>query len=143
MDFQTKKTPPAVLFFDDECLVCNRFIQFVLNQDRERGLFRFAALQSELGQSLLKKKNLREYPAETRMLLEGQEVHSQSTAFLQVLQQLGGFWKIISWLKIIPVDLRDLVYRWFARNRYRFGKARGQCTIPSVRQRTYFINPKV
>ena len=128
-----------ILFFDDDCLVCNGFARFVLAQDKGRDSFRFAALQSERGQAVKIKAGDQLGDQESMILQIGQRWYTRSTALAHILRQLGGGWRILGWiLSGIPIPLRDGVYNWIARNRYRLGKKR-MCTLLSPEERRYFL----
>jgi len=114
----------AVILFDGVCNLCNASVRFVTDRDPRRH-FAFASLQSDEAGRLL---SARDYPGATRelgsvLLVEGNRVHERSVAALGVARQLGGAWPLVSALVIVPRPIRDAVYDWIARNRYRwFGR---------------------
>ena len=142
MDSTIKKTDsPSIIFFDDDCLVCNGFVQFVLRQDDGRGAFRFASLSSSNGQDIAQQVAEKIGPEkETLVLREHGQVYTQSTALLKIFRKLGGLWLLCYPLILLPARLRDLGYDLFSRNRYRFGKAKTSCVLLSPEQREYFIS---
>lgn len=138
MDSMTK---PALLYFDDQCLVCNGFVQFVLAQDKNRGNFRFASLHSPGGRQVLEGLEVELEDRETMILVEDGQTFVQSSALLKVLRRLGGGWRLWYPLMGVPERIRDFCYQLFSKNRYRFGKNETACMLIRPEQRKYFANP--
>lgn len=132
------KTQAPTIFFDDECLVCNGFVHFLLDHDRDRGSFRFAGLQSAAGQAIAPAIKAQVGDQETIALLENGRVYTQSTALLKILKQLGGPWKLFYPLIFVPSRFRDFFYDLFSKNRYRLGKVERHCLLLQPHQRKYF-----
>jgi predicted DCC family thiol-disulfide oxidoreductase YuxK len=119
-----------ILLFDGVCILCSGIVKFVIKRDSQYK-FKFAALQSEAGQSLLMKYNLPTNDTDTFVLIENGKSYLRSTAGLKVLKHLGGLWSIVYVLIIVPAPIRDFIYGLIARSRYRvFGK-KDQCMIPT------------
>jgi predicted DCC family thiol-disulfide oxidoreductase YuxK len=109
-----------VVIFDGYCNLCSGTVRFFSRRNSNRS-FRFLAGQSTEGIELLKKYDLAS--PETIVFIDAGKVYAESTAVLRMSAQLGYPWKFISYLKIIPVSIRDAIYRIMARNRYTwFGK---------------------
>ncbi|MGJ7498590.1 thiol-disulfide oxidoreductase DCC family protein [Variovorax sp. RT4R15] len=128
-----------IVVFDAQCLLCNGWVQFLLRHDR-RGVFRFASIQSEAGQALLAKAGLAVDGLQTLLLIDGERSWQHTGAIFRVLSALGWPWRLawIGWL--VPVQLRDPLYRLLARNRYRvFGRLE-QCAMPPADYRIRFLN---
>jgi len=131
--------PPAhpVIFFDGVCGMCNRFVDLVLRADR-RARFRFAPLQGETARRLL--PPLSGDPAEWSMLyLDERGLHEQSDASLEVYRRLGGRWSILALARFVPRFVRTPVYRWIARNRYKWFGRREACRVPAPGERDRFL----
>jgi predicted DCC family thiol-disulfide oxidoreductase YuxK len=134
--------PPAVLYFDGVCNLCNRFIDFLIRHDRV-GRFRYASQQGESFAALLER-----YPAlrtvDTLVLVvqrgAGETVYKKSSAALTAMSRLPGLWKLAGVLKAVPLPLRDLVYDWVARNRYGWFGKRASCRLPSPQERALFLD---
>lgn len=128
----------AIVLFDGVCHFCNGAVQFIIQHDR-RGYFRFASLQSDTGKSLLAgRPDLQNL--DSIVLAEGGRFYTESTAVLRIAGKLDGLWKAFGLLIVFPPALRNPVYRWFARRRYRwFGKAR-TCMIPAPEIRDRFLD---
>ncbi|MFC0271011.1 thiol-disulfide oxidoreductase DCC family protein [Metabacillus herbersteinensis] len=128
-----------VLLFDGVCNFCNNTINFVIRHDK-KGRFRFAALQSEVGQDLLTKHQLPNTDFDSFVYLDHSTVYTKSTATLHVLKGIGGFWSLFYVLIVIPNPLRDQVYLWIAKNRYKWFGKRDQCMIPTPEVRKRFLS---
>ena len=119
-----------IILFDGYCNLCDHSVQFVIRNDPQKQ-FKFAALQSEIGQQLLKKGGLLGLGNNTFILIESDQYYTHSTAALRVLRLLGGYWPYLYSLRIIPPFLRDAVYRFVARYRYRFWGKKDECMMPT------------
>lgn len=126
-----------ILFFDGVCGLCNRVVDRLLRADR-RGVLRFAPLQGKTARRLLP-----DPPADPAgwsvVLRDADGVHQQSAAALRVCRHVGGWYRLLLPLRLIPRALRDPVYRWIARNRYRWFGRRDACRLPSPAERERFL----
>lgn len=127
--------PGPVLFFDAECGLCNRCVRLLLRIDRNRRL-RFAPLQGPAGQSLLLAQGLPTDDFDSMILVSDWSLRERSSyllrtdAALEALRVVGGGWRTIAWLRIIPAWLRDSFYRVVARCRYRIWGEWKPCPLP-------------
>ncbi len=127
-----------ILLFDGVCNFCNASVNFVIDHDPD-ARFRFAALQSEAGQALLRAHDLGELPLSTMVLLDGGKAYLDSEGVLRTALLLGGAFTLLAPLLLLPRALRDPLYRAFARNRYRlFGRA-AQCRVPTPELSARFL----
>jgi predicted DCC family thiol-disulfide oxidoreductase YuxK len=131
--------PGPIVLYDGVCNLCDGAIRFILPRDRA-ARFRFAQLQGEFARSLLAGAGLPAVdPPESIVLHENGRTWSGSTAMLRVFLGLGWPWKALGALLLVPRPIRDLVYRWIARNRYRwFGRAES-CLMPRAEWKSRFI----
>ena len=128
-----------ILLFDGVCNLCNGIVQFVIKRD-SIGKFKFASLQSESGKQLLKQFGLPTDDFDSFVFINGDKHFLKSTAGLQVLKEIGGFWQVLYIFIIIPKSFRDSVYHLVANNRYRvFGK-REKCMIPTLEMEQRFLD---
>jgi predicted DCC family thiol-disulfide oxidoreductase YuxK len=128
-----------IVVFDAKCLLCSRWVQFILKYDR-RGVIRFASIQGEAGQALLAEAGLRVDQLQTLLLVDGKRSWQHTAAILRVLHALGWPWRA-AWLGwLVPAPLRDAAYRFVARNRYAlFGRSE-TCLIPPADYSTRFLD---
>ncbi|HWQ15765.1 MAG TPA: thiol-disulfide oxidoreductase DCC family protein [Roseiflexaceae bacterium] len=129
-----------IILFDGVCNLCQRSVRFIIERD-ERGLFRFASLQSATGRRLLAEHGL-ETPDEPEsiVLIEGGQATTASTAALRIARRLRGAWPLLYALVVVPRPLRDAVYRFVARHRYRWFGRQETCMVPSPALRARFLD---
>lgn len=138
MPIPSTRTPPAIVLFDGVCNLCNASVTFIIDRD-PRGVFRFALLQSETAQQLVPYTERGALGHDTVVLLEAGHTYTQSTAALRIARRLSGWWPLAYGLIVVPAPIRDRVYRWIARNRYRwFGKST-TCRVPTPELRQRFL----
>lgn len=128
-----------VILFDGVCNLCNGSVQYVIRHDKQ-GLFRFASLQSESGQKLLLQYQLPQSDFTSFVLLENNRAYTRSTAALKVARQLSGFVKLLYGFIIVPAFIRDGVYNFIAKNRYRWFGKQESCMIPTPALKERFLN---
>jgi predicted DCC family thiol-disulfide oxidoreductase YuxK len=140
----------GVVLFDGTCNFCDASVHFVI--DHERGTeLRFAAVQSEVAEKLLVEALGEERARAIRsgtdgsgdpdsvVFIEDGKAFTHSTAALRIARHLRAPWRWLRILWLVPRPLRDAVYRWFARHRYRwFGRA-DACRVPTPELRTRFL----
>ncbi|SDD96014.1 thiol-disulfide oxidoreductase DCC family protein [Niabella drilacis] len=126
-----------VILFDGVCNLCNGSVRFIIKRDK-KNLFRFASLQSTTGKQLLQQYALPQTP-HSIVLIENGKAYLRSTAALRIVRKLKAPWPLLYLFIIIPGFIRNGVYNWVARNRYRwFGRA-DHCTLPGPQFREKFI----
>ncbi|HJU94004.1 MAG TPA: thiol-disulfide oxidoreductase DCC family protein [Pyrinomonadaceae bacterium] len=140
---ESGKANPIILY-DGVCGLCNRLVQFLLKHDKKARL-RFASLQSEFAERVLTRhgidpKDLDTVQAVVNYELPDERVLGRSDAILRAGEELGMPWNVLTGIaRIVPRALRDIVYRFVARNRYHvFGKSE-TCMLPDPNQRHLFL----
>ena len=129
-----------VLFFDGVCNLCNSSVQWILKRDPE-GRFRFASLQGKLAGETLPAHGYDPADLNTVALLNQGRLYTKSAAFLQVMKALGGGWKLLYYLgSAIPNPVRNLVYDWIAKNRYRWFGKKDECMLPRPEWKLRFLD---
>ncbi len=118
-----------ILLFDGVCNLCNNLVMFVIRKDKKARI-RFVSLQSEAGKSLLSAAGLNPDTADTVVYLSGDKTFLRSSAILNLLNDLGGGWRLFYSLIIIPSFIRDFIYNLVARSRYRIFGKRESCMVP-------------
>ena len=127
-----------ILLFDGVCNLCNASVQWVIRRDPQ-GIFRFAPLQSETGQSLLRRSGLSSEHFDTVVLVDGDRIFPRSDAALEIARRIGGVWSLLAVFRRVPRPVRNAVYDWIARHRYRwFGKTEA-CMIPRPEWKKRFV----
>ncbi len=126
------------ILFDGICNFCNASINFIIDRD-SRGIFKFAALQSEIGQEILKHNDLKISTFDSIILIKENTILQKSDAALEIARNLDGLWKLFYIFKIIPPFLRNFVYDLIARNRYRIFGRTNACRLPTPELRARFL----
>jgi len=130
---------PYIVLFDGVCNLCNSSVQFILKRDKKKK-FLFGSLQGKAGQQYLEKYQLPTNTFNSFMLIEGEKLYSRSTAALKMLKHLGGIWSLFYGLIIIPPFIRDAVYNFIAKNRYRWFGKKEACWVPTPDLKSRFLD---
>jgi len=137
-DPPTRTEDHAVVLFDGVCNLCNGAVNFVIDRDPD-AYFRFAPLQSDIGERLLEKGEVSGAALNSIVLVEDGEVYDRSTAALRIARHLTGPWPLLYAFIVVPRLLRDAVYDWIAANRYRWFGRRDQCRVPTPELKARFL----
>ena len=124
----------SIILFDAECVLCSANAQFVLKHDRG-GRFRLASMQSDAGAAIYRAHGMDPAHPSTILVIEGDRVRSDSDAVLSIYEGLGWPWRLAGAARIVPRSLRDPVYHWVARHRYRLFGKRTTCWVPRPEHR--------
>ncbi len=127
----------GIILFDGVCNLCDGFVQRIIAADKD-DFFRFASLQSEAGQNLLKS-----YPKlpdlKSIIYLEDGKIYTKSGAALKIASHLNGGWKLLKAGYVFPKFIRDGVYNVIASNRYKWFGKKDQCMIPTPELKSKFL----
>lgn len=115
-----------IILFDGVCNLCSSIVLFLMKRDR-KALFHFVALQSETGRALRSTYTSSNEENDTIYYIRDSKSYQRSTAVLYILKDLGRGWQCFYPLIILPVCMRDAVYLFISRNRYRFFGRRSSC----------------
>ena len=123
-----------VIVFDGLCPLCSANARFILRHDRRRH-FRLAAMQSEAGAALYRRFGIDPADPDTLIVVAGDRALRDSDAIIAIWSALGWPWKAAALARAIPRALRDPLYRWIARHRYRLFGRRDTCWLPPADDR--------
>jgi predicted DCC family thiol-disulfide oxidoreductase YuxK len=126
--YAIRKKRPSIILFDGVCNFCNGAVQFILTRD-PKGKFHFASLQSETGRQLLDRYKV-VADLSTIVLIENNKLHFKSSAVLRIAGRLQSPWKCLYVLLIIPSAIRNRVYNFIDRHRYKWPGKKAVCEIP-------------
>ena len=128
-----------IVVFDAQCLLCNGWVRFLLQHDRT-GRIRFASMQGVTRRQLLADAGLSVQGLQTLLVVDGARSWQHTAAILRVLHALGWPWRL-AWLGwLVPAPLRDALYRWVARNRYRIWGRSESCMLPTPETAARFLD---
>jgi predicted DCC family thiol-disulfide oxidoreductase YuxK len=128
-----------IILFDGICNLCNGAIQFIIKRDT-KDTFRYAPIQSNIGQKLLTERNIDSAKIDSIILIEPSVAYYiKSDAALKIGRSFGGGYALLSIFSWIPRVLRDGVYDLIARNRYRWFGKKATCMIPTPELQSKFL----
>jgi predicted DCC family thiol-disulfide oxidoreductase YuxK len=113
-------------------------VKFIIIRDTV-GYFKFASLQSETGQTLLRKHGLNN-DLNSFVLIEDDKVFLKSSAALRVCRKLGSAWPILSFFRFLHPFIRDSLYDFVAKNRYKWFGKEESCMVPSPEWKQRFLD---
>jgi predicted DCC family thiol-disulfide oxidoreductase YuxK len=128
----------AVILFDGVCNFCDGAVNFIIARDGE-GYFKFAPLQSEIGEKLLAENGIDKTNTDSVVLIEDGKVYTYSTAALRVARKLSGAWSWAYAFIVVPKFIRDFFYKLFAKYRYKMFGKKDECMLPTPEIRSRFL----
>ena len=128
-----------VILFDGVCNLCSSTVQFVIKRDT-KNIFQFASLQSDFGNSVLQNFSLPAGAFNTFILYKDGKIYTKSTGALLVAKQLSGVLPMLYAFIIVPSFLRNRVYNFISRNRYRWFGKKKECWLPSRLLKNKFLD---
>jgi predicted DCC family thiol-disulfide oxidoreductase YuxK len=137
-NFAIEMKEQPIILFDGVCNFCNSAINFVIKRDK-KAIIHFAPLQSEKGLQLKRQYGLADDDMKSFVFIENEKMYIRSTAALRVCRYLGGLWPLCYGFIIIPKFLRDGLYNWVAKNRYKWFGERRECMIPTPDIKARFL----
>lgn len=127
-----------LIVFDGICVLCSRFIVWVLANDRQEQFF-FTTAQSSLGQALYRHFELNSQEFETNLVIVEGQVKMRMQAFFLVCETIGYPWRFLCVLNVLPNVVLDWVYERIKRNRYAVFGQRETCMVPGPDIQDRFI----
>ncbi|MDP2227331.1 MAG: thiol-disulfide oxidoreductase DCC family protein [Moraxellaceae bacterium] len=127
-----------IVVFDGVCNLCATSVRFIYAHDRA-GKFRFVAAQSAAGEAIQRRVGIHAIEEGTVILVKGNRAYVKSRAALEIARHLDGAWKLFYVLRFLPLPVRDALYGYVARNRYKWFGEKETCMLPSASLRSRFI----
>jgi len=134
--FKAKPKQTGIVFFDGVCGMCNNLVDFLMSEDRNDSL-QYAPLQGTLAQNNLDNKYLNEL--KTIIYQEGNKIYTESNGVIHALSAIGGMYKLVLVFKIIPPFIRNSIYSFISKNRYRWFGKKAVCRIPTPEERSKIL----
>ena len=128
----------AIILFDGVCNFCNGSVNFIIARDAEK-YFKFAPLQSAIGQKLLKEHGIDRTVTDSVVLIEDGKAYVRTTAALRIARKLSGAWRFFYGFIVVPAFVRDVFYKLFAKNRYKMFGKQETCMMPTPEIRERFL----
>jgi predicted DCC family thiol-disulfide oxidoreductase YuxK len=128
-----------LVLYDGECGLCDRTVQFLLRHDK-KGVLNYAPLQGETARPFVEAEPALETMLLVERLADGStRVSARSRGVFRTLGKLGGGWRLLSWLRVLPAFLTDLGYRLVARHRIKWFGRVDVCRVPDPATRQRFL----
>lgn len=128
-----------IILFDGVCNLCNSSVKYVIKHDK-KDEFRFVPIQSELGQKIIKHIGISEKHTDSVIFYKpGKVYYYKSTAALEIAKSLNGFFTYALIFRIIPSAIRDIIYDYIAKNRYKWYGKNESCMIPTPESKSKFL----
>ena len=135
---QVTTSDHPVLLFDGVCNFCNDTVNAIIKLDK-KAVFKFAPLQSDIGQHLLQSFEYSGKDLDTVVFICNGRLHTKSDAVLQAFKYLGGTWHLLRIFAIVPRPVRNAVYNFIAKNRYRWFGKKDACMMPTPDVKARFL----
>lgn len=130
--------PDALMVFDGVCVFCSGWVRLALRMDRD-AVIRFVPIQSAYGQVLCERHGVDAADPSTFLFVDRGRALGASDAVAAMFARMPLPWRLLSALRIVPRPLRDGLYGWVARNRYRLLGKRPDCLVPTPETRARFL----
>jgi predicted DCC family thiol-disulfide oxidoreductase YuxK len=129
-----------LILFDGICNLCNTSVQYVIKHD-DKDVFFFAPLQSETGKKIINHYNIDTSKIDSILLYsEDNGLAYKSTAALKIASKLGFPLHLLIVFFIVPTFIRNVVYDYIAKNRYKWFGKREECMIPTKKLKEKFLS---
>ena len=128
----------VLVVFDGVCVLCSGFAKFILKRDRAFA-FRMTTAQSPLGQALYRHYGLDTEEFETNLVIAGGRAYAKLDSVAVAGARLGGAWRMLAVLRLLPRPLADWLYDRVAQNRYALFGRTDSCMIPPPEWRERFL----
>jgi predicted DCC family thiol-disulfide oxidoreductase YuxK len=127
-----------IIVFDGVCILCNSFVLFILKKDQTKQFY-FTTAQSDFVKEMMKTTPFKVNPMDSVIYLKNGKLFTESSAVLGILSDLGGIWKLMTIFRLIPPFLRNMIYRFCAKRRYRVFGMLETCMLPSSEWKNRFL----
>ncbi|MEO8238170.1 MAG: thiol-disulfide oxidoreductase DCC family protein [Flavobacterium sp.] len=128
-----------IILFDGVCNLCDSSVQFIIKHDK-KDVFRFVALQSEFGIEICNYIGVDRTKIDSIVLYNpGVAYYYKSSAVIEIGSELGGIYNLLSAFKILPEKLRNYIYDYIAKNRYKWYGKKESCMIPTPELKAKFL----
>ncbi|UKM64199.1 DUF393 domain-containing protein [Flavobacteriaceae bacterium GSB9] len=129
-----------LILFDGVCNLCNSSVQYVIKHDKNN-MFLFTALQGDVGQKIIEHYNIDTSKTDSILLYNPEKgIDYKSTAALKIALKLGFPRNLIGVFFIVPRFIRNWVYDFIARNRYKWYGKQESCMIPTPELKNRFLD---
>ncbi len=138
MEIDSLPKDKKIVLFDGVCNYCNDKINFIIKNDKQ-DVFRFVALQSEIGQKIIKYLGI-DPSIDSIILYEpGYAYFIKSEAVFRIVKHLSSAVKLLMIFNFIPNSFKNIFYDIIAKNRYNWYGKKESCMMPTEEVKRKFI----
>lgn len=130
-------TDKLIILFDGVCNLCNGYVNFLIDRDK-KDKFRFAALQSNEAEKELKPFDIQN-DMSAIIVIKNKKIFRGSTAILKIAKELKFPYNLLYIFIIVPLFIREPIYRFIAGRRYKWFGKRDQCRMPTPELKKKFL----
>jgi predicted DCC family thiol-disulfide oxidoreductase YuxK len=127
-----------IILFDGVCNLCNTAVNFVISHDK-KNRFKFAPLQEATGKKIMKEFHIDSDKTDSIVLIDNGRAYIKSGAALRIAKNLNGAYPLLYFFMVFPAFIRDGVYDWVAKNRYRWFGKQESCRVPTPELKEKFL----
>lgn len=139
MGIETLPKNKKIILFDGVCNLCDATVQYLIKRDN-KDVFRFVALQSDLGEKIINYLGIDRSETDSIILYEpGKAYYYKAEAAIKIASAIGGIYKLMNVFSILPKGLNNMVYDYVAKNRYKWYGKKTECMIPTPEIKTKFL----
>lgn len=128
-----------IIFFDGYCNLCNNAVDFIISRNSKQNLY-YASLQSQIAKEYLSQEFKNENWPDSIILFDKGKIFIKSTAALKLAVDLKGLWPLASIFLLVPNFIRDWVYDFIAKNRYKWFGKKETCRIATEEEKSRFLS---
>lgn len=140
IDFENLPLDKKIILFDGYCNLCDSSVQWIIKRDK-KDKFRYVALQSELGQEIMKYLNLKNDTINSIILFEHKKAYYiKANAIFEICKTIGRWLYLISFFSVLPNIFTDKVYDFIAKNRYKWFGKKEKCVLPAAEIKSKFLS---
>lgn len=139
MEIENLPKDKQIILFDGICNLCESSVQFIIKRDKN-DVFRFVAIQSELGQKIINHIGIDISKTDSIILyIPGKAYYYKAEAALQIAKKIKGFYALLGYFSFIPNAIKNTVYDYIAKNRYKWYGKKESCMIPTPELKAKFL----
>ena len=128
-----------IVFFDGSCVFCNFWVKKLLQWDKSDRM-RFSSLQSPFATRFFKEHSSQLLAKDALITWEQTKgCQSEADAVFAILDQLGGLFVLFKVFRIIPTSFLNVLYRFIAKNRYKWFGNQSNCDLTPKNQSHKFL----
>jgi predicted DCC family thiol-disulfide oxidoreductase YuxK len=129
----------SIVYFDGVCNLCESSVQFIIRKNKKKNI-QFASLQGSHGQAFLIENNFNTSEFSSLVYVEKGKIYAKSSGALRITKQLKGLWPLMICFLIVPKFIRDAVYNYVAKNRYKWYGKKTSCWLPTLELKQRFLD---